>query len=83
MGAKRVDGRDNSHTAKSYGHPLGIECEACEHRALVPLDKLGILDGSMRPLRDWPFKCSRCGTREVALRLFARRVEADAWAAEA
>ena len=29
MGAKQVDNRDNGHTAKSYGNPLGIECEAC------------------------------------------------------
>ena len=28
MGAKQVDGRDNGLTAKSYGNPLGVECEA-------------------------------------------------------
>jgi hypothetical protein len=46
---------------------------------LVPLDRLGTLDGNKRPLRDWPFKCTGCGSREVALWLFARRAEADAW----
>jgi hypothetical protein len=40
----------------------------------VPLDRLGQLDGNMRPL-----KCSGCGSREVALWLFAKRGEADAW----
>jgi len=47
-----------------------------------PLDRLGSLPGNMRPLRDWPFKCSGCGSRDVALWLFARRAEADAWGLE-
>jgi len=76
---KPVDPRDNSHSAKTYGNPLGIECEACKRRALVPLDRLGQLDGNMRPLKDWPFKCSACGSREVALWLFPRRAEAESW----
>jgi hypothetical protein len=75
-----VTARANGHTAKTYGNPLGIECEACKRRALVPLDRLGNLDGNMRPLRDWPFKCSGCGSRDVALWLFAKRAEADGWA---
>jgi hypothetical protein len=29
----------------------------------------------MRPLFDWPFKCSGCGSRSVALFLFARRAD--------
>ena len=76
---KPVDARDNGHIAKIYGNPLGIECEACRRRALVSLDRLGTLDGNMRPLRDWPFKCSACGSREVVLWLFAKRAEADGW----
>ena len=82
MGARRVDGRDNGHTAKSYGNPLGIECEGCGRRALVPLDRLGHLDGNMRALVEWPFKCSACGLRDVSLWLFAARAEADAWSGE-
>jgi hypothetical protein len=39
----------------------------------VPLDRLGSLDGNMRPQRDWPFKYSNCGSREIALWLFAKR----------
>jgi hypothetical protein len=35
---------------------------------------------NMRPLKDWPFKCSACGSREVALWLFTKRAEADTWA---
>jgi len=45
----------------------------------VPLDRLGQLDGNMRPLKDCAFKCSACGSREVALWLFAKRAEADGW----
>ena len=80
MGAKQVDSRDNGHTARTYGNPLGVECEACGRRALVPLDRLGHLDGDMRPLLGRPFKCSGCGSRDVSLWLFAKRAEADAWA---
>ena len=36
----------------------------------------------MRLLRDFPFKCSACGLRDVSLWLFAKRAEADAWAQE-
>jgi len=48
------------------------------HGALVPLDRLGDLDGDMWPLRDCPFKCSACGSREMAPWLFAKRTEAYA-----
>ena len=77
-----VDARSNGHSAKTYGNPLGIECEACKRRALVPLDRLGQLDGDMRPLWNWPFKCSGCGSREVAQWLFSKRAEADTWIEE-
>jgi hypothetical protein len=45
----------------------------------VQLQRLGNLVGNMRPLMDWPFKCFDCGSREVALWVFAKRAEADAW----
>ena len=82
MGAKQVDSRDNGHTARTYGNPLGVECEACGRRALVPLDRLSTLDGDMLPLLGRPFKCSGCGSRDVSLWLFAKRAEADGWAEE-
>jgi hypothetical protein len=44
---------------------------------LAGFDRLGDLDGDMRPLLGRPFKCSACGSREVALWLFAKRAEAD------
>jgi hypothetical protein len=82
MGAKRIDVRDNGHSAQSYGNPVGVECEGCGRRALVSLDRLGCLRGNMRPWQDWPFKCSACGLRDVSLWLFAKRAEADALAEE-
>jgi hypothetical protein len=39
---KPVDSRDNGHGAKTYGNPIGVECEACRRRALVQLDRLGL-----------------------------------------
>ena len=80
--ATPVTGREDGHIANSYGNPLGIECKTCRWRALVALDRPGNLDGNIRPLRDWPFKCSACGSREVALWLFAKRAEADGWIAD-
>ena len=49
----------------------------------MPLARLGNLDGNMRPLKDWPFKFSACGSRDVSLWLFAKRAEADGWAEQA
>jgi len=74
-----IDARANGHTAKSYGNPIGVECEACKRRALVPLDRPGDVDADMRPLLGRPFKCSACGSRDVALWLFAKRGEAEEW----
>jgi hypothetical protein len=53
---------------------------ACEHRALVPLDRIGSQNGSMTLLQSLPLKCSACGAREVELWLFVRSEEAEAWA---
>ena len=48
VGAKKVDGGDEGHSAQCYGNPLGIECEACKRRAPVALDRLGTLDDNVR-----------------------------------
>jgi hypothetical protein len=46
-GSSHWSGRENLHSVKSYGHPLGVTCEDCGHRASVRLHKLGQLDGNM------------------------------------
>jgi hypothetical protein len=76
---KRVDGHDNAHSAWTYRNPLGAECEGCGHRALIELDMLGQLDGNMKLLKDFKFKCASCGSRDVSLWLFVKRPEADDW----
>jgi len=82
MGAKRAGGHDNGHTARSFGNPIGVEYEGCGRRALVPLDRLGNLDGDRRPLWGRPFKCSACGFLDVVIVAVAKRTEADAWSEE-
>jgi hypothetical protein len=68
---------DNGRTAQFCRNPIGAECEACKRRALLPLDRLGTLEGNMRPLKSWPLKCSAW---DRARWLFAKRAKADEWA---
>jgi hypothetical protein len=63
---------------ESFGNPVGVECEARRRPALVPLDRLGNVDGNMRTLGDWPSSVSVAA--RTALWLFARRAEANAGA---
>src|SRR5262244_3500982 len=72
--------------AKGCWFPVGVrasffakDLQALARCALVPLDRLGQLDGNMRLLRDLPFKCTACGSRDVALWLFAKRAEPEGW----
>src|SRR5262245_26527529 len=81
MSPKPVTDRDNGHTAKSYDNPLGIEYEARKRRALVPLDRLGQLDGNMSPLRGWPFNARRAARARWRYG-FAKRAGANDWADE-
>ena len=82
MGAKQVDSRDNGHTARTYGNPLGVECEACGRRALVPLDRLGTPRRRHAAAARAAVQVFGCGSRDVSLWLFAKRDEADAWSEE-
>jgi len=52
--------------------PVGVrasffakDLQALAPCGLVPLDRLGQLGGNMRPLRDWPFKCSVCAVARI------------------
>jgi hypothetical protein len=74
MGARRVEGHDNGHTARSE---LSARVAAGVH--WCRLTALGNLAGDMRPLLGRPFKCSACGSREASLWLFAKRAEAEDW----
>ena len=74
-----VDAHSKLHTAASYRQPLGVRCQACEHRALISLDMIGARSGSMRPLHSLPLNCSDYGGRDSELWLFVRRDEAEDW----
>ena len=81
--AYRVEGRDNGRTAWVYQNDVGVECGMCGHRGLVPLTALKVGSGDMSRLIDRRFKCAPCGSQFVALYLFAKPEEADAFAATA
>lgn len=62
MASREVTARDNGRTAWSRGRPLGVVCP-CGHRALVPLERLAVGPGDMRPLLSLALACSACGRR--------------------
>ena len=51
--------------------------KACKRSPPVALDRLGTLDGNVRPPRDWPFKYCGCASRKVALPM-VRTFDAEA-----
>jgi hypothetical protein len=79
-GSPNWSGRENLHSVKSYGHPLGVICAACGHRAVVPLHKLGQLDGNMASIKSLKLVCQICGSRNWKATLFARQHEVEAFA---
>lgn len=69
----------NSGVMGACRNSLGMECNGCGHRGLVPLERIGESDSDMRPLIDRPFECTACGSMFVGLWLVVTRAEADAW----
>jgi hypothetical protein len=80
-GSPHWSGRENLHSVKSYGHPLGVICADCGHRAVVPLHKLGQLDGNMASIKSLKLVCRACGSRNWKTTLFARQHEVEAFTA--
>ncbi len=62
----RHESTANGRTASLWGWSVGIECQACNRRALVPLDRLGVFDGDMRALTSLRLVCSGCGGLDAA-----------------
>lgn len=60
---------DNLHTVATSGHPLGVACKACGHRALVSHEALGAHSGNMKQVRALRLKCA-CGSREWEHKIF-------------
>jgi hypothetical protein len=79
---KKVGATENLHTADWHRQPLGVACGMCSHRGLVPLERIGAHSGDMKPIRDLPLKCSKCGSKWVSAYLFVKREEAEAFMQE-
>jgi hypothetical protein len=71
-------GRENLHSIKSYGHPLGVACE-CGRKLAIPLDRLGQLDGNMAPIKSLKLACRVCGSRNWKATLFVSAQEVEAF----
>lgn len=62
--------------------PLGLSCNHCLHRALIPRERIGASEGNLRCVEALPFVCSKCGQRDFTPHLFegtrdVRRFMAD------
>ena len=52
---------DTLHTVWSTGALLGIQCSACDHRAVLsPAELPAIRRGNMTRLRDLKLRCGHC-----------------------
>jgi hypothetical protein len=69
----------NMNMLANRGHPLGVECKACGHRAVIPLDRLGAHKGDMREVSTLPLKCAACESREWEAIIFNKDEEVVAF----
>jgi hypothetical protein len=69
----------NLHTLATRGHPLGVVCKACGHRALIQLDRLSAHQGNMQEVRSLRLKCAACEAREWEPTVFSRAEEVAAF----
>ena len=53
--------------------PLGVECQWCQHRGLVPPYRLGARAGSLRCVDTIPFRCTKCKRSAAKVHLFPDR----------
>jgi hypothetical protein len=72
-------GRENLYTLALTHQPLGAECRACGHRALVPAHKLRRRGHDMTVLKRFRLVCAACGEREWTAVLFAKGDDPDGW----
>ena len=66
--------------AVAGGAMLWISCEArgCGHAVRLAPAELAALCGYDKPLTAIPFRCTRCGSRDAAVRVDVSRPEAPA-----
>jgi hypothetical protein len=77
-GGSGWSGRENLGTLESSCHPLGVECAACRHRALVPFRVLRGCGYEMTPIKSLPLVC-RCGSRDWRATIFQQDDDIAAW----
>jgi hypothetical protein len=53
--------------------PLGLSCNHCLHRALIPRERIGAHEGNLRCVDTLPFLCTKCGQRTFTAHLFSER----------
>jgi len=58
-----IDHGHSLHSLYMRGQPLGVECRACAHRALVFAGRVEGFKGDMTLLQDLRLLCSSCGAR--------------------
>jgi len=69
----------NLHEVWCTKLPLGITC-TCGRRAVVPLARLGRLQGNTQPLHTLKLRCTVCGETEWRATLFVTMHEVEAFA---
>ncbi len=70
------------HDVWKSGLPLGVSCNHCLHRALIPLERIGAHEGDLRCVDSLRFQCSRCRRRSHTAHLFRMRTETRRFMAE-
>jgi hypothetical protein len=61
-------GREDLYTLGRL--PLGVVCDFCGKRALLPIETLAARDGDMTPVKSFKVRCS-CGSRHWKATIFA------------
>lgn len=58
------------HDVWQSGHPLGIACMHCLHRALVRHESIGARQGNLTLVSQLPLRCSKCGLKDFEAHIF-------------
>lgn len=70
------------HDVWASHRPVGLACNHCLHRGLVPPERIGAREGNLQCLDTLPFRCSRCGRQTYSLHLFREERQVRRFMAE-
>jgi hypothetical protein len=62
--------------------PLGLSCNHCLHRGLIPPERVGAHEGDVRCVDTLRFRCTKCGRRTFTAHLFRERRHVKRFMAE-